>query len=246
MNEANSHVYTSVLRVCIFQLQILEAEGMLVPDELSCILQLVSEHLREPCPITSLSGTQGPAHHEGPVHPAGNGRKTSGRRQAQQVNTTRPERSRTLLWWRPSLSNFHQGSNARQDSGSECCLSLCQAVSFLPAADEDEEMMVRKEDGSGRGTDIWLPIISFPVSTSGPLGNALSSSLSGEGNPGREKTLAVLTVSDFECPLCIRSVMRRCRRPLVKVQPTHTRQNRLSLLYVPILSLSSEGYFSSQ
>lgn len=82
---------------CIFQLQILEAEGMLVPDELSCILQLVSEHLREPCPITSLSGTQGPAPHEGLVHPAGNGRKTSGRRQAQQVNTTRPERSRTLL-----------------------------------------------------------------------------------------------------------------------------------------------------
>lgn len=83
---------------CIFQLQILEAEGMLVPDELSCILQLVSEHLREPCPITSLNSTQGPAHHEGLVHPAGNGIKTSGRRQAQQVNTTRPERSSTLLW----------------------------------------------------------------------------------------------------------------------------------------------------
>ncbi|TWW55186.1 LON peptidase N-terminal domain and RING finger protein 1 [Takifugu flavidus] len=132
--------------------KILEAEGMLVPDELSCILQLVSEHLREPCPITSLSGTQGPAHHEGLVHPTGNGRKTSGRRQTQQ------------------------GPNATQDSGSECCLSLCQAVSFLPAADEDEEMMARKEDGSGRG----------------------------ERNPGREKTLAVLTVSDFECPLCIR------------------------------------------
>lgn len=84
--------------LCIFQLQILEAEGMLVPEELSCILQLVSEHLREPCPITSLGGTQGPAHHEGLVHPTGNGRKTSGRRQAQQVRTTRPERSSTLLW----------------------------------------------------------------------------------------------------------------------------------------------------
>lgn len=141
---------------CIFQLQILEAEGMLVPDELSCILQLVSEHLREPCPITSLSGTQGPAHHEGLVHPTGNGRKSSGRRQAQQVHGTRHGLRGVVhcCEWRPSLSNLHQGSNARQDSGSECCLSLCQAVSFLPAADEDEEMMARKDDGSGRGTDI--------------------------------------------------------------------------------------------
>lgn len=71
-------------------------------------------------------------------------------------------------------------------------------------------------------------MISLPAGTGGPLGNTLSFSLSGERNPGREETLAVLTVSDFECPLCIRSVLRRCHCPLVKVQPTHTRQNRLS------------------
>lgn len=75
--------------LCGLKLQILEAEGMLVPDELSCILQLVTEHLKEPCPITSLSGTQGPAPHEGPVHPTGNGRKAGGRRQVHQVNRTR-------------------------------------------------------------------------------------------------------------------------------------------------------------
>ena len=44
------------------------------------------------------------------------------------------------------------GSKVKHDTGTECCLSLCQAVSFLPAAEEDEEMMMRKEDGHGRGT----------------------------------------------------------------------------------------------
>lgn len=57
-------------------------------------------------------------------------------------------------------------------------------------------------------------MVSVPVGASGPLGNTLSFSLSGEPSPGRQKTLAVLTVSDFECPLCIRSVIRRCRCPL--------------------------------
>lgn len=109
-----------------------------------------------------------------------------------------------------SLLNHRQGSNARQDSGSECCLSLCQAVSFLPAAEEDEEIMVRKEDGSGRGMDIWPSKISVSVGTNASLGNALSFSVSGEQSPGRGKTLAVLTVSDFECPLCIRSEWLPC------------------------------------
>lgn len=44
-----------------------------------------------------------------------------------------------------------QGSKVKHDAGTECCLSLCQAVSFLPAAEEDEEMMMRKEDGHRRG-----------------------------------------------------------------------------------------------
>lgn len=40
--------------------QILETEGVAVPEEVSCMLQVVSEYLKEACPITSLSGFQGP------------------------------------------------------------------------------------------------------------------------------------------------------------------------------------------
>ncbi|KAM7389486.1 hypothetical protein PAMP_023462 [Pampus punctatissimus] len=124
--------------------KILEAEGMTVPEEVSCILQMLSEYLKEPCPITSLSG-QGPTH----TDPHGDEGEAKGRRKTYQVN---------------------------HDTGTECCLSLCQAVAFLPTAEEDEEMMMRKEDGQGRG----------------------------EHSHSREKILGVLTVSDFECPLCIR------------------------------------------
>lgn len=130
---------------------------MAVPDEVSCILQVVSEYLKKPCPITSLSGSQGPTHTEGLRHPQGDDGEGKGKRDA------------------------HQGSKVKHDAGTECCLSLCQAVSFLPAAEEDEEMMTRKEDGHGRGGSSHC----------------------------REKTLGVLTVSDFECPLCIRSVCWR-------------------------------------
>ncbi|KAM6952714.1 LON peptidase N-terminal domain and RING finger protein 1 isoform 1-T1 [Lycodopsis pacificus] len=124
--------------------KILEVEGMAVPDEVSCLLQVVSEYLKGPCPITSLSGSQGPTHPEG------------------------LQRSR---------GDDGEGREAHQhDTGTECCLSLCQAVSFLPVAEEDEEMMMRRDDGHGRG----------------------------ESGHSREKALGVLTVSDFECPLCIR------------------------------------------
>ncbi|XP_029972156.1 LON peptidase N-terminal domain and RING finger protein 1 [Salarias fasciatus] len=129
--------------------KILEAEGVAVPDEVPCILQVVSEYLKEPCPITTLSGSQGPTHAESLLHPHHGEKAEDGRREAHQV---------------------------KHDSGTECCLSLCQAVSFLPAAEDDEEMMMRKDDGHGRGAGPRL----------------------------REKTLSVLTVSDFECPLCIR------------------------------------------
>ncbi|XP_042349018.1 LON peptidase N-terminal domain and RING finger protein 1 [Plectropomus leopardus] len=132
--------------------KILEAEGMAVPEEVSCILQVVSEYLKGPCPITSLSGSQGPTYPDGLKHPRGDEGDVKGKREA------------------------HQGSKVKHDTGTECCLSLCQAVSFLPAAEEDEEMMMRKEDGHGRG----------------------------ESGHSREKSLSVLTVSDFECPLCIR------------------------------------------
>uniref|UniRef100_A0A3P9HGD5 LON peptidase N-terminal domain and ring finger 1 n=1 Tax=Oryzias latipes TaxID=8090 RepID=A0A3P9HGD5_ORYLA len=62
-------------------------------------------------------------------------------------------------------------SKVNHESSSECCLSLCHAVSFLPASQGDEEMM-RKEERHCRSTDTFV--------------------------------LSVLTVSDFECPLCIR------------------------------------------
>lgn len=129
--------------------KILEAEGVAVPEELPCILQVVSEYLKEPFPITSLSGSQGPAYHDSISHPQGAEGETKARREPLQV---------------------------KQDAGTECCLSLCQAVSFLPAAEEDEELMMRKESVQCRA----------------------------ESSLNREKTLSILSVSDFECPLCIR------------------------------------------
>lgn len=67
--------------------QILEAEGMAVPDEASCILQLVSEYLKGPCPITSVSDSQGPSHPEGFKHLCGDEGK--GRREVHQVSWVR-------------------------------------------------------------------------------------------------------------------------------------------------------------
>ncbi|KAF6738074.1 LON peptidase N-terminal domain and RING finger protein 1 [Oryzias melastigma] len=121
--------------------KILEVEGVVVPEDVSCILQVVSDYLKVSCPITSLSSSQGPMQSEG-KHPLRE------RREAQQ---------------------------GKHESGSECCLSLCQAVSFLPASEEDEEMM-RKEEQHCRS----------------------------EMKEHSEERLSVLTVSDFECPLCIR------------------------------------------
>ncbi|XP_027864754.1 LON peptidase N-terminal domain and RING finger protein 1 [Xiphophorus couchianus] len=122
--------------------KVLQVEGIAVPEEVPCILQLVSEFLTDPCPITTLSGSQAPTQGEA-MHP------NVDRREAHKM---------------------------KHDAGTECCLSLCQAVSFLPTAEEDEEMMMRKDECQGRG----------------------------ESQAHREETLAVLTVSDFECPLCIR------------------------------------------
>ncbi|CAL8357497.1 unnamed protein product [Merluccius merluccius] len=66
----------------------------------------------------------------------------------------------------------------RQVGSTECCLSLCQAVAFLPTPEEDDDtMMTRKDDAPGRGR---------------------------RGEPEREESMSVLSVSDFECPLCIR------------------------------------------
>lgn len=228
--------------LCGYNLQILEAEGMLVPDELSCILQLVSDHLKEPCPITNLSGTQGPAQHEGLAHPTENGRKASGRRQAHQVNRRRA----VHCWeWNSSLLNRHQGSSARQDSGSECCLSLCQAVSFLPAAEEDEEIMVRKEDGSGRGTGIHLTTNDLCSCWYKHLFREYSLSLcqASRVQAGRKpwqcwpcQTLNALSASGLS----------GC---LLKAQPTQQKLDAAAttaVIIVPVFSLSTEGCFLSQ
>ncbi|XP_061643584.1 LON peptidase N-terminal domain and RING finger protein 3 isoform X4 [Phyllopteryx taeniolatus] len=106
--------------------EILEAEGILVPEEVSRIMQVLTDYLKASYPIVSLSGTQ--------------------------------------------------SSKAKHDTSNECCLSLCQAVSFLPASEDDKEMMKTKEDVNCTGASLHR----------------------------RDKTLSVLTVSDFECPLCIR------------------------------------------
>ncbi|XP_051913906.1 LON peptidase N-terminal domain and RING finger protein 1 isoform X2 [Hippocampus zosterae] len=106
--------------------KILEAEGISVPEEVSCIMRVLADYLKTSYSMTGLSGTQ--------------------------------------------------SSKVNHDTSTECCLSICQAVSILPASEDDEKGMTRKEDVKGRGASLHC----------------------------REKTLNVLTVSDFECPLCIR------------------------------------------
>lgn len=129
--------------------EILEAEGVAIPDEVPHILHVVAEYLRDPCPITS---SVGPSHTEG------------------------LQCSRKQLEERAGCLETPAVCKVKQDSSTECCLSLCQAVSFLPTAEDDEELMMRREERQTRGTC----------------------------SVGREATLSVLTVSDFECPLCIR------------------------------------------
>ncbi|XP_077466610.1 LON peptidase N-terminal domain and RING finger protein 1-like [Stigmatopora argus] len=128
--------------------KILEAEGISVPEEAACIIQLLGEYLKASYPITSLSGTL-VTHPDDLKHPHGNV-VSNNKRDAYQLRAA------------------DASSNPKLDNSTECCLSLCQAVSFLPASEDDEETMTRKEDGPG------------------------------------DKTLHVLTASDFECPLCIR------------------------------------------
>ncbi|XP_062380177.1 LON peptidase N-terminal domain and RING finger protein 1 [Sardina pilchardus] len=128
--------------------KILEAEGMSVPEEVPRILQVVSDFLREDCP---MSGSLGPPHGDNLRCPPEDGAKERG-------------------------DSGKTAAKAKLGSSTECCLSLCQAVSFLPTAEEDEEPMMRKSERHSRascGLD-------------------------------REASLSVLTVSDFECPLCIR------------------------------------------
>lgn len=127
--------------------KILEAEGMAVPEEVPRILHVVSEYLQDPCPITS-SVSPSCTDAQRYSHTNAEGQSDSGQ------NTTK----------------------TKLGSSSECCLSLCQAVSFLPTAEDDEELMMKREEKHNRGVC----------------------------SVGRESCLSVLTVSDFECPLCIR------------------------------------------
>ncbi|KAI7801877.1 LON peptidase N-terminal domain and RING finger protein 1 [Triplophysa rosa] len=124
---------------------ILEAEGMAVPEEVSRILQVVSQYLQDPCPITRS------------VSPS----CTDGQRYLHNSAETESDQNAT---------------KPKHITSGECCLSLCQAVSFLPTAEEDEELMMKREEKQNRGVCCV----------------------------GRESCLSVLTVSDFECPLCIR------------------------------------------
>lgn len=58
-----------------------------MPEDVSCIIQVVSEYLKDPCPITSLSESQGPTHPEGLKRPQGDVDGGNGRREAQQVRS---------------------------------------------------------------------------------------------------------------------------------------------------------------
>uniref|UniRef100_A0A672N3P3 LON peptidase N-terminal domain and RING finger protein 1-like n=1 Tax=Sinocyclocheilus grahami TaxID=75366 RepID=A0A672N3P3_SINGR len=120
--------------------KILEAEGMAVPEEVPRMLQAVSEYLQDLCPITS---TVSPSCPDGQRYSHNN---TEGQSDPVQ-NATK----------------------VKHGTSGECCLSLCQAVSFLPTAEDDEELMMKREE-----------------------------------KQNRESCLSILTVSDFECPLCIR------------------------------------------
>ncbi|XP_017553843.1 LON peptidase N-terminal domain and RING finger protein 1 isoform X1 [Pygocentrus nattereri] len=130
--------------------KILEAEGMAVPEEVPRILQVVAEYLRDPSPITS---SVGPSLAEGLQCSLKQLEERAGYEEQTQT-----------------------ASKVKQDASTECCLSLCQAVSFLPTAEDDEELMMRKDERQTRGTC----------------------------SVDRESFLSVLATSDFECPLCIR------------------------------------------
>lgn len=59
-----------------------------------------------------------------------------------------------LSFFRSLSKQTQTTSKVKQDTGTECCLSLCQAVSFLPTPEDDEELMMRKEERQTRGAKI--------------------------------------------------------------------------------------------
>ncbi|KAJ8337672.1 hypothetical protein SKAU_G00366380 [Synaphobranchus kaupii] len=129
--------------------QILEAEGVAVPDATPRLLQVVSEYLRDPCHIIS---SMAPPHGE--------------------TSRLSPDQERDADAQEDMVQGFL--CETTHATSAECCLSLCQAVSFLPSGEEDEELMMNKEERRGSAVQ------------------------------HRDISLSVLTASDFECPLCIR------------------------------------------
>ncbi|XP_029579664.1 LON peptidase N-terminal domain and RING finger protein 1 isoform X2 [Salmo trutta] len=135
--------------------KILETEGMSVPEEVPQILQVVSEYLRDHCPPITVLFPAEPAHSHTHCH-----NKSFRYPQVEGADGDR-------------RGDLETGPKVKHGTSTECC--LCQAVSFLPTA-EDDEMRRRREERHSRG------------------GCSLD----------RRDSLSVLTVSDFECPLCIR------------------------------------------
>ncbi|XP_070960095.1 LON peptidase N-terminal domain and RING finger protein 1-like isoform X2 [Oncorhynchus clarkii lewisi] len=139
--------------------KILETEGMSVPEEVPQILQVVSEYLRGHCPPITILFPESHTHSH--THSLNKSFRYP------QVEGADGDRR----------GDLETGPKVKHGTSTECCLSLCQAVSFLPTAEDDEEMMMRRrEERHSRG------------------GCRLD----------RRESLSVLTVSDFECPLCIR------------------------------------------
>eukprot|EP00063_Salmo_salar_P079538 XP_014054373.1 PREDICTED: LON peptidase N-terminal domain and RING finger protein 1-like isoform X2 [Salmo salar] len=138
--------------------KILETEGMSVPEDVPQILQVVSEYLRDHCPPITVLFPAEPAHSHTHSHTHCHNKSF----RYPQVEGADGDRR----------GDLETGPKVKHGTSTECC--LCQAVSFLPTAEDDE--MRRREERHSRG------------------GCSLD----------RRDSLSVLTVSDFECPLCIR------------------------------------------
>uniref|UniRef100_A0A671Q1D6 LON peptidase N-terminal domain and ring finger 1 n=1 Tax=Sinocyclocheilus anshuiensis TaxID=1608454 RepID=A0A671Q1D6_9TELE len=125
-------------------------KGMAVPEEVPRILHVVSEYLQDPCPITSSIS---------PSCPDGQ----------RYFHNKILSRTTIFIVYNNMKCFLTNATKVKHGTSGECCLSLCQAVSFLPTAEDDEELMMKREE-----------------------------------KQNRESCLSVLTVTDFECPLCIR------------------------------------------
>ncbi|XP_060783675.1 LON peptidase N-terminal domain and RING finger protein 1 isoform X2 [Neoarius graeffei] len=97
--------------------KILDMEGMATPEEVSQILQIVDDYLQDCSSQTNNSGS--------PL--------------SESLNLPWNQLDKTVKCEQTT-------SQVKPNSSTECCLSLCQPVSFLSTAQECEELMVKKED----------------------------------------------------------------------------------------------------